>query len=185
MGSVGTAGQLGVELGSYEEGVRGNFQDLHDLLVGGHAGEHHAFVLDEFPVLVVELVPVTESFHDRFRSVAPVGRRTRFHLYLVSPQPHRTAHARQFALAGQQVDDRRVRFGVEFRVGRFQQSALVSRELHHRQLESVAQAQERQAVLPGVLNEPDLALGAPLAETAGYDDAGYAVQQALVKRLVA
>ena len=127
-------------------------------------------MLDEFPVLVVELVPVAESLHGQFGSVAAVGRRAGPHLYLVSTQPHCASHAGQFALVGQEVYDRRFRLRVEFGVGGISQSALVARELDHGQLEAIAQSQERQTVLPGKLNERDLSFGAPLTEAAGYDD---------------
>ena len=101
----------------------------------------------------------------------------------VEAKAHRAALVLHVALVGHEVDHGVVGEHVELGRVRVAGADDLAREFDHRALEAQAQAEVRDAVFAGEMGGEDLALDAAMAEPAGHEDAGGAVE-ALVQVLV-
>src|SRR5262249_17731913 len=97
----------------------------------------------------------------------------------VRPQPHRAAQVRHLILLVEQADHRVPAVALDLRRVGVLQLDDVPRELDHRTLESEADAEEGDGLLPGEADGLDLAGDAAVAEAARHQDAVDAAQAAL------
>ena len=139
-------------------------------------------------VVVVDLVAVAVPLVDDVALVDPMHQRARNHVRRLRAETHRAAEVRLLVAPldlpvgvlpfGDERDHRMRRVGVELRAVRALEPGLVPRELDDRELHAQADAEVRQALLARVLDRPDLALDAALAEAARHQDRVDALQRA-------
>ncbi len=177
MGLERTRGQAGVGLGADEEGVAGQFQDLHDGLVRGLAREDETFLFQGFDVAGIDFVAVTETHTHGFDLAQELeGEGVGLDLDVTAAQSHVTAQALDLLLFGQDVDHGLLALGFDLGAVRLLEAADVAGEFEHGHLEAQAQAQVGQVVFAGIADGGDLAFRAACAETARHDDAVHVPQ---------
>src|SRR5688572_8967626 len=174
LGAQGAAGQFRMRLGAQEVGVNAlrQFEDLHDGMVGGLAAEDEAVALELVDVLGIDLVAVAEAEANLLGVVEELrGKRAGLHDDVLAAEAHVAVKAFDLLLLGEDVDDRRGAARVELAAVRIIHTADVAGVLDDGHLEAEAESEVGHAVLTGIADALDLALGAADAEAAGDDDA--------------
>ena len=171
IGARRPAGELGVELHPDEERMVGQLGNLVDRLIRLPPGEHHAAIFEHALVEGVELVAVAEPLVRRQPPVQARHQRPGAQLYLFAAEPHRAADPFDLVLLRQQAHDRVGGSGVVLGAVGVRHVAAGAGVLHHRRLESVADAQHRQPVGARMGDAGDLAFPAARPEPARHDDA--------------
>ena len=167
-----SAGELGVELRSYIEAVRGDLGDLHALSAIVVAGEVNPLRLQRGHVLWIHLVAMAVAFvHDRLVTVELEGEGVGVLDDGDSvPESHGAAHL-QPVLLGHEHDHRVRCGGVELgRVG-VGKVELRARVRDHRRLEPQTDSKVRNVGLAAVGACQYLALDASVSESAGNKNA--------------
>ena len=160
-----------MRLGGDEEGVRGDLDHLHQLVVGRRPADDESRLLEGLAIGVVELVAVAVALQHHVLAVEPPRERPGLQRAFLGTEPHRPALALHVALGLLEVDHR-VR-GVLVELGGIGpgQPQHIPGELDGRDLHAQAEAQVRDARFAGVSGGADLALDPAVAETAGHEDA--------------
>ena len=173
-GVEGSGSEFGVELSAEEVGVLvvGQFEDLHDGLVGVSAGEDEAVRGEFVNVLGVDLVAMSEATADS-AGVAEEhdGAGVGGDLDVFAAEAHVAAESFDFLLFGEDVDDGAGGVGVEFRGGGVGHAADVAGVFDDGHLEAETDTEVGGAVLAGVSDAGDFGFGAARAESTGDDDA--------------
>ena len=181
-------GELGVELAGDEPGMVRDLDDLDQLVVQRPAREAHPGVLHAVQVAVVELVAVAVTLADLGLAVDRARQAAGLEPAVLPAQAHGAAQVRGLvaglhpaplvAPLGDQSDHRVRRLAVELGAVGALQPGHVAGILDHRDLHAQTDAEVGDAPLPGEARGRDLALDAPLAETARHQDGVHRLQRA-------
>src|SRR5438067_9704905 len=160
-----------MELTGHEVRVRGDLDDLDELLLRPDTRDPQPVLLELREVVVVDLVALAVALLDNplaveARGEAPLAQHDR-----IEAEPHRAALVGDAPLLGQEVDHLVRRLRVELGGVRAGEAADVAGELDHRALHAEADAEVRHALLARVPYGLDLPLDATVAEAAGHQDA--------------
>src|SRR5579864_3875564 len=172
MAIAGRGGELRVELRSDEERMLRQL-DYLDQLIDRTPGEHHAFLLQGFEVIVVELVAMTVPLHNGVSAVYAMCLSAGLEQAFLGAEAHGAAHvgliaalldcAATVAPFCDETDDRVG--GAAFELGAMGalESSDVAGVLDDCHLQTQAQAEIRDAVFACITGGGDLALDAALA----------------------
>src|SRR5690606_25187847 len=123
---------------------------------------------------VVELEAMAMALLDNFAVpqivIARVRLGSRLALTVVDPTPHSSAHVREFALVGHEVDDGILRTDVESRAVRLVIADDISGKFDTHDLHAQAEAEIGDLVLAGEAGSNDFAFDAAIAEAARHDN---------------
>src|SRR5437773_824642 len=114
MGLPRPRAEFWMELARHEERMLGNLDDLDELLLGPHAGNVQAPLLELAQIVVVDLVAMTVPLHDDALSVEPGGGAALPEDDRIVSEPHRPSLRLHGALLGKEIDDLVRRSSVEF-----------------------------------------------------------------------
>jgi hypothetical protein len=172
VGLVGARLELRVELGRHKEGVRGEFHDLHEPLVGGDRGNDEPGLLDLVLIIGVELVAVAMAFPNALGSAVKLrglgaGEDDR----LAGTEAHRGTEVADALLLLLEANDRMGGALVELGGVGALQTADIPGILDGGHLHAEADSEEGNAGLPRIPSGQDLAFNAAIAKAAGDEDA--------------